>query len=37
MRERVALFGGRLSFVSEPGEGTQLRVVLPLGETRANA
>ena len=37
MRERVALFGGRLSFVSEPGEGTQLRVVLPLGEARANA
>lgn len=34
MRERVALFGGRLSFVSEPGEGTQLRVVLPLGDTR---
>lgn len=38
MRERIALFGGRLSFVSEPGEGTQLRVVLPLGEVRsANA
>jgi len=35
MRERVALFGGRLSFVSEPGEGTQLRVVLPLGEAPA--
>ncbi|HET9483036.1 MAG TPA: sensor histidine kinase [Xanthomonadales bacterium] len=37
MRERVALFGGRLSFVSEPGEGTQLRVVLPLAEQRPAA
>lgn len=37
MRERVALFGGRLSFSSEPGEGTQLRVVLPLHEPRASA
>ena len=30
MRERVGLFGGRFHFVSAPGEGTQLRVVLPL-------
>ena len=30
MRERVALFGGQLSLVSAPGEGTQLRAVLPL-------
>ena len=37
MRERVALFGGRLSFASELGEGTQLRVVLPLHEPRASA
>ena len=29
-RERVALFGGRLQFISEPGTGTQLRVHLPL-------
>lgn len=30
MRERVALFGGRLTLVSAPGDGTQLRVLLPL-------
>ena len=30
MRERVALFGGRLSIVSSPGDGTQLRAALPL-------
>jgi signal transduction histidine kinase len=30
MRERVALFGGQLSLVSAPGDGTQLRAVLPL-------
>ncbi|HET7843275.1 MAG TPA: sensor histidine kinase [Xanthomonadales bacterium] len=30
MRERVGLFGGRFHFVSAPGEGAQLRVVLPL-------
>ena len=29
-RERVALFGGRLQFISEPGTGTQLRVHLPM-------
>ena len=32
-RERVALFGGRLQFISEPGTGTQLRVHLPLNGT----
>lgn len=30
MRERVRLFGGQLSLVSRPGEGLQLRVLLPL-------
>lgn len=30
MRERVRLFGGQLSLVSRPGEGVQLRVLLPL-------
>jgi two-component system sensor histidine kinase UhpB len=30
MRERVRLFGGQLSLVSPPGEGVQLRVLLPL-------
>ena len=30
MRERVVLFGGRLSLVSSPGDGTQLRALLPL-------
>lgn len=35
IRERVALFGGRFSFASAPGEGTQLRVVLPLGNETA--
>jgi signal transduction histidine kinase len=30
MRERIALFGGTLSLISSPGDGTQLRAVLPL-------
>lgn len=30
MRERVLLFGGRFHLVSEPGEGTQVRVTVPL-------
>jgi signal transduction histidine kinase len=30
MRERVALFGGRLALTSTPGGGLQLRAVLPL-------
>jgi signal transduction histidine kinase len=30
MRERVQLFGGELRLLSSPGEGTQLRVSLPL-------
>lgn len=30
MRERVRLFGGRLNLVSTPGEGLQLRALLPL-------
>jgi signal transduction histidine kinase len=32
MRERVALFGGTLSLVSSAGDGTQVRVVVPLDE-----
>jgi two-component system sensor histidine kinase UhpB len=30
MRERVRLFGGRFTIVSRPGEGMQLRVLIPL-------
>ena len=30
MRERVNLFGGQLELISQPGEGLQLRVRLPL-------
>ncbi|HVT32199.1 MAG TPA: sensor histidine kinase [Rhodanobacteraceae bacterium] len=30
MRERVRLFGGRFALVSQPGEGMQLRVLIPL-------
>lgn len=30
MRERVQLFGGRFTLVSEPGEGMQVRVSVPL-------
>jgi signal transduction histidine kinase len=30
MRERIALFGGTLSLISSPGDGTQLRAILPL-------
>jgi len=30
MRERLALFGGHLALISSPGDGTQLRAVLPL-------
>ncbi len=32
MRERVRLFGGQLTMESQPGEGVQLRVSLPLGD-----
>ena len=32
IRERVRLFGGQLSLQSQPGEGLQLRVNLPLGK-----
>ena len=37
MRERVQLFGGELRLLSSPGEGTQLRVSLPMDllESRA--
>lgn len=37
MRERVALFGGTLSIVSAPAEGTQLRATLPLDELQNEA
>lgn len=30
MRERVRLFGGRVAWISAPGEGMQVRVTLPL-------
>ena len=29
MRERVRLFGGRFTIISQPGEGMQLRVLIP--------
>jgi PAS domain S-box-containing protein len=32
MQERVSLLGGELSIQSEPGQGTQLCVTLPLGD-----
>lgn len=32
MRERLALFGGALSLISSPGDGTQLRASLPLDD-----
>ncbi len=31
MRERATHFGGRLSIDSEPGQGTRVRLVMPLG------
>ena len=37
IRERVRLFGGRFSLLSQPGEGVQLRVSLPLPMTEASA
>lgn len=36
MRERVQLFGGELRLLSTPGEGTQLRVSLPLDSIEAS-
>jgi two-component system sensor histidine kinase UhpB len=35
MRERVALFGGQLTFQSERGSGTHVRVLLPYAEATA--
>ena len=32
MRERVQLFGGTFQAISAPGEGMQIRVLIPLGE-----
>ncbi len=32
MRDRVELFGGRLAIESTPGQGSRLRVVIPLAE-----
>ncbi len=37
MRERIALFGGRLALVSSPADGTQLRASLPLHGERRDA
>jgi signal transduction histidine kinase len=34
MRERIALFGGVLSIISSPGDGTQLRAMLPLNDAK---
>jgi signal transduction histidine kinase len=31
MIERARLLGGRLQIESEPGKGTRIRVVVPLG------
>ena len=33
MRERITLLGGALTFVSEPGAGTQLYIAIPREET----
>jgi len=35
IRERVRLFGGQFSLVSQPGEGLQLRVLLPFAASGA--
>lgn len=35
MRERVQLIGGELRLLSHPGEGTQLRITLPLDPSEA--
>jgi signal transduction histidine kinase len=37
MRERVALFGGSMTLVSAPGEGTQVRAILPLDNITGEA
>jgi glucose-6-phosphate-specific signal transduction histidine kinase len=37
MRERADLVGGTLEVDSEPGEGTRVSLVVPLGEERAGA
>jgi signal transduction histidine kinase len=37
MRERVQLFGGELQLDSSRGEGTQVRVRLPLEATESRA
>jgi len=36
MRERAALLGGRVSIVSQPGQGTQVELSVPLPEHRAD-
>jgi signal transduction histidine kinase len=33
MRERVDLLGGQLEFISQPGQGTAIEVVVPVDET----
>jgi signal transduction histidine kinase len=32
IRERALQFGGEVAIVGKPGEGTRVRVTLPLGE-----
>jgi len=37
MHERAALVGGRLEIISSPGQGTRVRVTLPVGSDRGPA
>jgi hypothetical protein len=37
MRERAVMAGGRLSVMSRPGEGTQIKVVVEPGKKQASA
>jgi signal transduction histidine kinase len=32
MRERAAQLGGNLTILSKPGQGTRVRLIVPLGE-----
>jgi signal transduction histidine kinase len=32
MHERAAQYGGRVGFDSAPGQGTRVRLVMPLGD-----
>ena len=35
IQERVTQLGGRLRFISAPGQGTTLRIEIPLTDTKA--